>query len=120
MTMLAGFGARETVARAATRDESPRVRETALELLLKVADEEDPAVFDLIGGRLFDEHPTVRAAVVRALPADSPWLSRLPDLLEDPAAEVRRAAEERSASQRTTQPDDLFTPSYFPLLVLTP
>ena len=120
LTMLAGLGARETVARAATRDKNPRVRATALELLIKVAGENDPAVFDLIGGRLFEEHPTVRAAVVRALPAGSPWLSRLPALLEDEAAEVRWAAEERNTSRIAAGASGPFTPSRFPLLVLNP
>ena len=119
LTMLAGLGAREAVARAATRDTSPRVRATALELLIRVAGADDPAVFDLIGGRLFEEHPTVRAAVLRALPPDSPWLSRLPSLLQDDAIEVRWAARERAASHRKADPrGPRFIPTRFPLLVI--
>lgn len=104
--VLGGYGERWLLTVLATGDPDPGVRETACRALARLATTTvaDDEVFETLLGRLLNDVPTVRAAVVESLPACAPEvLRRAADAtLTDPALEVREAAFARIAARVTS------------------
>lgn len=102
--VLGGYGERWLLTVLATGDPDPGVRETACRALARLASAataSDDEIFETLLGRLLNDVPTVRAAVVESLPATAPEvLRRAADAtLTDPALEVREAAFARIAAR---------------------
>ena len=101
IVILAGLGRHEDLW-ASADDPDVRVRATALHWLCRICDPNDMVTWDRIMSRFGYDQPSVRAAIIRGLPAKAPSdvLSASRAAATDPSEDVRTAFCDRLADPR--------------------